>query len=265
MTTKDIGHPPDPEEGSVGRAKHRQISEKILFSIEAGRWLPGDRLPAEDQLAAEMDASLGTVQRALRSLVSMGVVERHHGRGTFVTGTRAYDGQLQHFRFKGEGDTQLLPIYFKIIDVEITKSSGPWSNFFGAEHREFVRIQRIASVNDEFDVFSEIYLPADRFSELAAMGPATLNGVSFRDMLAERFNAPTLNSHQTMLCQVLPPRVTRLIDLPRGQHGIIWTLAGLSYRDAPITWQRIFVPPSDRVLELAPGRIPDFNASAKGS
>jgi len=48
--------------------------------------------------------------------------------------------------------------------------------------------------------------------------------------------------------------------LPSGHYGIGWTIAGMSYRDTPITWQRIFVPPSDRVLEIAPGRGVDLAA-----
>lgn len=239
------------------KAKHRQISEEILSAIEEGRWLPGDRLPAEDQLAAEMDASLGTVQRALRSLVQMGVVERHHGRGTFVTGAQAQEGQLRHFRFMAEGGKRLLPVYFKIIGVELTSESGPWSNFFGTPEENYVHIHRLVNVNDEFDVFSEIYLPASRFAEIAGMSEATLNGVSFRDFLAERFNAPTINTHQTMVCQPLPPRITRVLNVPHGQYGIVWTIGGLSYRDAPITWQRIFVPPSDRVIEIVPISSPE--------
>lgn len=238
--------------GGPAKAKHQRISEEILTAIEDGRWLPGDRLPAEDQLAAEMGASLGTVQRALRSLVQMGVVERHHGRGTFVSGARAQEGQLMHFRFLAEGGTRLLPVYFKIVSVETTRESGPWSQFFGTPDGEYVHIHRLVSVNDEFEVFSEIYLPADRFSDLARMSQSTLNGVSFRDMLAERFNAPTLNTRQTMACQPLPPRVARQLDVPPGQYGIVWSICGLSYRDTPITWQRIFVPPSDRVIEIVP-------------
>ncbi len=234
------------------RAKHRRISEGILSAIEAGRWRPGDQLPAEDQLAAEMGASLGTVQRALRSLVEMGVVERHHGRGTFVTGSRAQEGHLKHFRFKAEGGTQLLPVYFRIIGVELTAESGPWSQFFGADESEYVTIRRFVSVNDEFEVFSEIYLPAKRFGDLARMSGAMLDGISVRDMLAARFNAPTLRTRQTIACQALPPRVTRPLAVPPGQCGLVWTVCGMSYRDVPITWQRIFVPPSDRVIELLP-------------
>ncbi len=243
------------------KAKHKQISEDILKAIEDGRWVPGAQLPSEDQLATEMGASLGTIQRALRSLVQMGVVERSHGRGTFVSGSQAQEGQLMHFRFVAEGGKHLLPVYFKILNVELTDENGPWSSFLGAPVEQYVHIHRIVSINDEFEVFSEIYLPADRFSELAQMSEATLNGVSFRDMLAERFNAPTLNTRQMMACQPFPPRVARQMNVPAGQYGIVWTIGGMSYRDTPITWQRIFVPPSDRMIEIVPisqnGR-PDF-------
>ncbi|MEX2519469.1 MAG: GntR family transcriptional regulator [Paracoccaceae bacterium] len=233
--------------------KHQRISEQLLSAIETGRWRPGDRIPSEDRLAAEMSASLGTVRRALRSLVEIGVVERHHGRGTFVSGARAPERHLRHFRFTAEGDTHLLPVFFNVLDVELTEESGPWAGFLQDPMDRFIRIRRIASINGEFDLFSEIYLPERRFGDIARMSVAALNGVSIRDMLAERFNAPTLEARQTMLCQTLPPRVSRLIGAPAGQFGIVWTVAATSYRAAPITWQRIFVPPSDRVIEIAPG------------
>nr|WP_255599449.1 UTRA domain-containing protein [Afifella sp. IM 167] len=138
------------------------------------------------------------------------------------------------------------------MEIDTTEENGPWQAFLCGT--SFVRIRRIASVNREFEAFSEVYLPADRFGEVARMKGSMLDGVSIRDMLAERFNAPTLNIRQTMLCQALPPRVTRLIGVPAGQYGIVWSICGMSYRDAPVTWQRIFLPPSDRVLEIAPPR-----------
>ncbi|MDQ0314972.1 GntR family transcriptional regulator [Amorphus orientalis] len=243
------------------KSKHRLIAEQLLNAIEAGRWRPGEQLPSEEQLATETGSSLGTVQRALRNLVEMGVVERHHGRGTFVTGARAQERQLRHFRFTAEGGTQLLPVYFNMLGIEITRDTGPWKDFLQDPTDTFVRIHRLVSVNKEFEVFSEVYLPEHRFRDLATMKTTTLDGVSIRDMLAERFNAPTLNIRQTIVCQTLPPRVTRLIDQPAGQSGIVWTICGMSYRDTPITWQRVFVPPSDRVLEM--GAAPLGEGAAK--
>lgn len=230
--------------------KHKQIADSLLADIERGRWTPGTQIPSEEKLAEETGASLGTVQRALRNLADIGVVERYHGRGTFVSGARAPEQHLRHFRFVAEGSEALLPVYFRILDVEETDESGPWKAALKASSNSFVRIRRIVSVNNEFDIFSEIYLPNDRFGKLLKI-PGGLDGVSIRDMLAERFNAPTLSTRQTILCEALPPRVTRLIDVPHGTYGMILTICGMTYRETPITWQRIFIPPSDRGLEMA--------------
>src|SRR5690606_22626235 len=91
--------------------KHRQIAEQLLSQIESGRWKPGDQIPSEEQFVQETGTSLGTVQRALRNLVEMGVLVRQHGRGTFVAGARAPRRHLRHFRFLAEDGVSLLPIY----------------------------------------------------------------------------------------------------------------------------------------------------------
>ncbi len=233
-------------------AKHRRISDTILSEIESGRWRPGDRLPAEDRLAERMGASLGTMRRALRSLVETGVLARRQGQGTFVSGARAREDQLRHFRFMGDGGATPLPVDFRILGVDRSDEAGPWSQFLGASEGGYVHIRRLVSVNGEFDLLSEIYLPADRFGALIETPPARLDGVSFRDLIAERFNAPTLKTRQTVCCQVLPPRACRALGLAAGAYGLVWTIDGMSYRDAPVTWQRVFVPPGDRAIEIVP-------------
>lgn len=230
--------------------KHKLIADRLLEEIESGTWTPGTQIPSEEQLAKDTGTSLGTVRRALSSLAEMGVVERQHGRGTFVSGARAPESHLRHFRFFGEGSTKLLPVYFRILDVEEINESGPWKSALNAEADSFIRISRIVSVNNEFEIFSEIYLPKERFPLITELSDA-LDGVSIRDLLAERFNAPTLRTRQFISCKPLPPRVTRLIGSPAGQYGMVLTVCGMSYRDAPVTWQRIFIPPSDRELELS--------------
>ncbi len=61
-----------------------QVSHAIGQLICDGRWRPGELLPNEIELAAEFGVSQGTMRRALKMLVDMGVLTRHQGRGTFV-------------------------------------------------------------------------------------------------------------------------------------------------------------------------------------
>jgi GntR family transcriptional regulator len=233
-------------------AKHQLIADWLLSEIEAGRWSAGDRLPSEAQLAAESGASVGTVQRALRTLSESGVVDRRQGSGTFVFGSRAPERHLKHFRFCAEGSETLLPVFFRVLELEETDEQGPWTTFLAPEGGRCVRLRRLVSVNREFDIYSEVYLPASRFGALARMRPSALDGVSIRDLLADKFNAPTLTTRQTVLCTPLPPRIGRHIGAPPGQYGLVITIQGMSFRCAPITWQRVFAPPSDRALEMNP-------------
>ena len=232
------------------KAKYELASEILLDRIEKGDLRPGDQLPSEGQLVVQLGYSLGTIQHALRRLAAMGAVVRVHGSGTFVSGARPPDEHLRHFRFRSEEHGELLPVFFETESIEHTEAQGPWSRFLGANSKGCVKIQRLVSVNREFEIFSEVYLPAQRFSELLTMEPSDLDGVSIREMLADKMNAPTVHTEQTMLCGAFPPRVTRRINMPLGMNGLTLTIRSETFRQAPLIWQRAFVPPSDREMEF---------------
>src|SRR5690554_4418078 len=161
--------------------KHRRISDWILREIENNNWKAGEQLPSEDRLAEDIEVSIGTIQRALRNLVDIGVLVRKHGKGTFVSGARAPRQHLWHFRFLGDDDRTLLPIYFNILNIEECNLDGPWAKFLKDPSGEYILITRLASIAGEFKAFSEVLLPAGRFSRLLDFERKELDGVSIRD------------------------------------------------------------------------------------
>ena len=52
--------------------------------IDQGQLKPGDRLPAERELAVQIGVSRPSVRAGLRALAAMGVVQSRHGAGTFI-------------------------------------------------------------------------------------------------------------------------------------------------------------------------------------
>jgi hypothetical protein len=70
------------------------------------------------------------------------------------------------------------------------------------------------------------------------MQPSQLDGVSIRDMLDECFNTQTLNTRQSIVCDVFPSRVAKVINMPMGQFGIVLTASNTSHLHVPIIWQR---------------------------
>jgi len=68
----------------VNQRIYRQIVEQISGMIREGKLGPGDRLPAERQLAEEFGVSRAAVREALSALGLMGLIEVRPGEGTFV-------------------------------------------------------------------------------------------------------------------------------------------------------------------------------------
>jgi GntR family transcriptional repressor for pyruvate dehydrogenase complex len=61
-----------------------QVVSFVRKLIERGELRPGDRLPAERELAVEIGVSRPTVRTGLRALAAMGVVQSRHGSGTYI-------------------------------------------------------------------------------------------------------------------------------------------------------------------------------------
>ena len=68
----------------AARPLYQQIKDRIIDQIAAGKWLPGKKIPSENELVREWGVSRMTVHRALRELAQDGRLERVAGVGTFV-------------------------------------------------------------------------------------------------------------------------------------------------------------------------------------
>lgn len=79
MEQTHTGQPPPAHEGST-----HQVVTHIRGLIERGELRPGDRLPAERDLATRLGVSRPSVRAGLRALSAMGVVQPRHGSGTYI-------------------------------------------------------------------------------------------------------------------------------------------------------------------------------------
>lgn len=85
-----------------GVAMYLLIADAITASIERGDLAPGDRLPAERNLADTLDVSRDTLRQALNELHRHGRIDRTVGRGggTFVAQPK-YDRTVTHRSHSG--------------------------------------------------------------------------------------------------------------------------------------------------------------------
>jgi GntR family transcriptional repressor for pyruvate dehydrogenase complex len=79
MPTALTSRMPKPTEGST-----EQVIAHVRDLIDRGQLKPGDRLPAERDLAVQIGVSRPTIRAGLRALAAMGVVQSRHGSGTYI-------------------------------------------------------------------------------------------------------------------------------------------------------------------------------------
>ena len=63
---------------------YAKVKDHILGHIRSGAWVPGTRVPSENELVESFQISRMTANRALRELNAEGFVDRVPGVGTFV-------------------------------------------------------------------------------------------------------------------------------------------------------------------------------------
>ena len=62
-----------------------QLENIITSAIKDGTLTPGSRIPTEAYLQTKFDISRVTIRRAMKALTESGTIERHPGKGTFVS------------------------------------------------------------------------------------------------------------------------------------------------------------------------------------
>lgn len=63
----------------------RAVAALLRQAIAAGEYRPGERLPSQRVLAQTHGIAMNTAREAYRILAEENLVDRHHGRGVFVT------------------------------------------------------------------------------------------------------------------------------------------------------------------------------------
>ncbi|WP_198586016.1 GntR family transcriptional regulator [Pararhizobium haloflavum] len=202
-------------------SKHERLQKAFADSIADGFWKAGMRLPTEMELAQSTPCSLGTVQRALRALSQAGLIERRRGSGSVVADMRAKIDDPWHIRYvdpeiEGGG---YYPVETRVLDRQLTGRAGTWSEPLRQRGAQVVKIDRIFTVDQRIDIYSEFYALEERFPEFAEIELAQLNGLNFKRMLSMEHGIPFHRMRQRLRFEAPPPHVTKYVE--NGTGGIV--------------------------------------------
>lgn len=232
---------------------HALLSMAVVQCIHQGDWLAGDRIPTEAELIQLSGYSLGTVQRALRSLTHEGTVVRKQGSGSFVNEPPQRIIDVAHARFLNEDGTQVLSLYSHVLRRSIMKAQGAWSAHFPDPQAVICRIDRLMTVHNEFSVFNRFYFDGQRFQGLASTDLKELDGMNFKILLEREYNIAWGDEVETLQVIQAPAAACHAMKQPDGQTvGLLEISRKDRDQEHTLYFQEFFIPPSRRKLLLLP-------------
>jgi len=77
---------------------YRQIMDQVMAGVASGALSTGDQLPTVRQLAVDLEINPNTVVRAYKELEIRGLIDTHHGTGTFIADNKVKRSDLEHQR-----------------------------------------------------------------------------------------------------------------------------------------------------------------------
>ena len=84
---------------AVGRRSSvEEVIQQLNEQLVSGAWKPGERIPTEQELGAQLEVSRAVVREAVRALAHLGVLESRQGAGTFVVSTADPTPMLREMR-----------------------------------------------------------------------------------------------------------------------------------------------------------------------
>ena len=203
-----------------GQSRYAALAQALRHRIVAGEWPPGTALPAETHLASEHGVALGTLRRSLELLAEQGLIERQHGRGTFVRGGLAGATMLRFFRF-GSGDGEVPAS--RILARQTLPASPEVARRLEVSRGDTVlRVQRLRSLGGSPCLVEEIWLALPLFDALIEL-PTEQWGDLLYPLLAERCGVTVARATDEIGFAPLSAAQSGLLGLPAGHPGVTVT------------------------------------------
>jgi DNA-binding GntR family transcriptional regulator len=239
-----------------GLPKYAQLREAIMAAIDSGHWTPGEKLPTETELVRCTPFSLGTVQRALRSLVEEGLITRAQGSGTYVADSRQRMEAPWHCRFLNDDGSGFLPVFPKLVVRKRVKRRGPWSAYIDSRDGDVIQIDRRLGINDEFFVYSRLFMSAPRFGRLLNKSIKEIEGANLKTLIRRDFHLPITHIGQRISMLRFPGDVCRVIKVPAGTPGTLMEGVAMAGTQINVYYQQLYIPPNDKHLVVSDSTTP---------
>ena len=215
---------------------YEEVKKKITTSLIEGKWLPGEAIPSEIELANTYNVSQGTVRKAIDELSAESILIRRQGKGTYVA---THNEENIQFRFlkltsniglKEKLDNQLV----SFVKEKATNKLAKILNVNTAS--TIISLKRVLTFNEKPLILDVIKIPAQSFRGLTAEMVVEKKGSMYR-MYETDFGVRMLRADEQIRAVNANPESASLLNIKKNTPLLSVERISYTYENRPLEWR----------------------------
>jgi GntR family transcriptional regulator len=217
--------------------RYQQLHDDLVAQIGKHVWRPGEAIPNEAELAKTYEVAIGTVRKAVDVLVAEGLLERYHGKGTFVRRPRFDSSLFRFFRFQSPSGERRVP-ESRILQREVLEAPSAVADALRLPAATpVIRITRLRLIDQNPVLAEEIWLPKDKFAVLLGL-PSEEIGDLLYPAYEQYCGQVIASATETLTVESVAGAYARLLRLECGLPIIVIERLAYGFDGQPLEWRR---------------------------
>ncbi|MGD9954403.1 MAG: GntR family transcriptional regulator [Burkholderiales bacterium] len=216
-----------------GRPLYEEVRAHLTEGIAAGRWKAGEAIPSEALLAGHFGVAIGTLRKAVDSLVAQGALVRRQGKGTFVA---SHDGRRLMFHFFHIVGADGSRAYPQVRTVSFARARADAAEALAlaiAPDERVIRIRNVLSLDARPVIVDDITLPAALFPGLTERAFAARDNTIYH-LYQSRYGINVLRTDERLRATLAAGPVASLLAVAPGAPLLEIRRVALTFRDRPV-------------------------------
>jgi GntR family transcriptional regulator len=218
-----------------------QLEQALRSMIASGSWQPGSLICSERELMQAAGVSRATVRQAMGNLMREGLLERVHGRGTFVARPKLEQEMRSVYSFAEQMSVQGLQLEDQLLQRHRVPASDDLAELLAvAPGAPLIHLTRVRSLGSTPLMLDSSYIP---YHLCPGLLTEPFESPLYR-MLADRYDLPPVHCADVLEPVIADKAQAHLLEIEPGAPLMFLERVTFTRGDVPLHVARNYIPGS---------------------
>ena len=218
-----------------------QLEQALRSMIASGSWQPGSLICSERELMQAAGVSRATVRQAIGNLIGEGLLQRVHGRGTFVARPKLEQEMRSVYSFAEQMGVQGLALADQLLQRHRVPASDELAELLAvAPGAPLIHLKRVRSLGSTPLMIDSSYVP---YHLCPGLLTEPFESPMYR-MLADRYGLPPVHCTDVLEPVLADEAQAHLLEIAPGDPLMFLERVTFTRADVPLHVARNYIPGS---------------------